>query len=325
MNLESALPHLPRPILLNLNLTENCQSKCKTCDYWKTKWEDYISSGRAGELLQEGKNLGIQYVRFAGGEPLLRRDFFDILARLRNQDYKKVTLATNGLLLSKYHKQINSSVITNVTVSLDGVGEVNDEIRGVKGHYDRVIKTLSYLKKKIKIVSTFTNKLIPNLEQIIAFCQENNYDYDINLPDTSMYFVSSKEVRKEIESLWPTKPEVYKGLEILKNKGILPNLFFSNASKFLNEHQFIFNHCILGFFEINIDSRGDVRTGCNVYEPVGNILDTSLEHIVNSNEYIKDARKMFNLECPLCTCGFRISALYNQPWFGINYIRKRLK
>ena len=78
---EKLLPTRIRPLSAHLKLTENCQAKCISCDYWKTRWNDAIDTQRAVDLLNEIGELGIGAVRFTGGEPLLRKDFFEILAK----------------------------------------------------------------------------------------------------------------------------------------------------------------------------------------------------------------------------------------------------
>jgi len=319
-NLPSILPNKIRPSFLDLNLTENCQSKCVTCDYWKTKWEDRITTNRAVELLQEAKALGIQNLRFTGGEPLLRKDLFEILGSLQKGDFKRIILATNGLLIPKYHHDINNSVITDVTVSLDGVGANYDEIRGVKGGYNKITKALPLLKKQIRIMSTFTNRLVGDLEEIIALCEKNSYVYGVNIPDTALYFFDSPKVKQQVASLAPSDDDIEKGMAILREKGIMQDYLISNARKFMRERKFEFNHCILGYIETIIDSKGDVRSGCNVFKPVGNILDQPLGEVLKHRDYLDSVGKMFNLDCGLCSCGFGTSAMYSKPWYIANFL-----
>src|SRR3954452_23835246 len=75
------LPPQIRPLSAHVKLTENCQAKCISCDYWKTRWQDVISTDRAIELLNEIDAAGIASLRLTGGEPLLRKDLFEILSR----------------------------------------------------------------------------------------------------------------------------------------------------------------------------------------------------------------------------------------------------
>ena len=66
------LPSRVRPLAAHVKLTENCQAKCISCDYWQTRWQDGIDTNRAVDLLNEIGAAGIRSLRFTGGEPLLQ-------------------------------------------------------------------------------------------------------------------------------------------------------------------------------------------------------------------------------------------------------------
>ena len=79
----SFLPKEIHPLSLHLKLTENCQARCVSCDYWKTRWKDEITTERAVRLIDEVVDLGIGTLRLTGGEPLIRKDLFEVLERSR--------------------------------------------------------------------------------------------------------------------------------------------------------------------------------------------------------------------------------------------------
>ena len=120
------LPSRIRPLSAHIKLTENCQAKCISCDYWKTRWADVITTERAIELLNEIYDCGIPGLRLTGGEPLLRKDLFEILDKANASRFKRIILQTNGLALKKLHREVNASAITDVAVSIDGLKESND-------------------------------------------------------------------------------------------------------------------------------------------------------------------------------------------------------
>src|SRR5215467_13207647 len=103
---EKLLPSKIRPLSAHIKLTENCQAKCISCDYWQSRWQDGISTQRAVELLGEIGEAGIRNLRFTGGEPLLRKDFFDIFRQADTSLFKRIVLQTNGLLIKKLHREI---------------------------------------------------------------------------------------------------------------------------------------------------------------------------------------------------------------------------
>lgn len=320
------LPKEVQLMLVNLFLTENCNSRCLTCDFWRSKHNDRIGTKRAVDLLQELISLGVRNIRLAGGEPLLRPDLFDILNTAKIGDFHKVVLATNGLLLDRYSEEINDSIITNITVSLDGIGDNNDVVRGIKGYYDTVMNGLNkIINKKVKIISTITNILANDIEDLILFCRGKNYEYGVNLPDNQMPYFSSREVADAIRLLWPSIEDIYKIIGALYKYNIAsPAILDSYKSYLLNNCRIDIKHCMLGYFMVNILSNGDVETGCSYVKPIGNILSNSLNDIITKRDFMGYVKKMFDIDCKKCSCGMEISLAYHTPIRNIPYIIKRL-
>ena len=84
-------------------LTNNCNSKCTTCDYWKNhdtadfKTEDIL------DIIKHLSEYGLDTVIFSGGEPLLDKNIFNTCKEIRKSFPSiKLRLLTNGLLLDKY-------------------------------------------------------------------------------------------------------------------------------------------------------------------------------------------------------------------------------
>ncbi len=319
------LPGRISPLLANIKLTENCNAKCITCDYWKSDWNNGITTERAISLLGELHELDIRNVRFTGGEPLLRRDFRQILESCQPSWFDKVVLATNGLLIEKQLDWINDSIITHVTVSVDGFEGVNDVIRGVPGYFKKAVSGLSKVSKRKKIVTTLTKKVIPELAALIDFCRDHGFDFDFNLLEHELYFFSSERAGSEIKDLMPSDEEMEQAFEILEAKGIATPLVIKNARSYYASRDFKFRHCVLGFVEVHIDSSGGVRTGCNVFDPVNNINTRPLAEILGLPEYRADVLKMFDFTCPKCSCGYGMSVAVNHPVSSIGYALKRLR
>jgi len=72
--------------------------------------------------------VGITYVKFTGGEPLLREDIIDIISDIRSLGtIKDLQLVTNGILLAGFAHQLKNTGLTSITVSIDTVNEANYE------------------------------------------------------------------------------------------------------------------------------------------------------------------------------------------------------
>jgi len=110
-------------------VTDRCNSKCVTCDYWKYGQTNFPVE-RAQRLAPELKNLGVQVVLLSGGEPLLHPRWAEVATPWRAADLR-LWLLTSGLSLHKHAPQV-SELCERVTVSLDGATpETYHAIRGV--------------------------------------------------------------------------------------------------------------------------------------------------------------------------------------------------
>jgi MoaA/NifB/PqqE/SkfB family radical SAM enzyme len=102
---------------VTLYLTERCNSRCVTCDYWRHGRDD-MDLAAVERLLPSLAQLQTQMVLLSGGEPLLNPEWAAI-ARLLRKNGLKVWLLTSGLALAK-HAQRAVELFDAITVSLDG-------------------------------------------------------------------------------------------------------------------------------------------------------------------------------------------------------------
>lgn len=122
-------PALTRLPLATLYLTERCNSRCVSCDYWRHGRRD-IAFDTVHGLLPGLAELGTHTVLVSGGEPLLHPQWAAIAGLLRGQGLK-LWLLTAGLALAKHAAQV-AALFEQVTVSLDGATpESYARIRGL--------------------------------------------------------------------------------------------------------------------------------------------------------------------------------------------------
>src|SRR5579863_2867287 len=128
------LPHRRLPVV-TLYVTDRCNSRCITCDYWRHGGID-LSPAAVDELLPELKELGTQLVVLSGGEPLLNPEWAKIAERLKSAGLE-IWLLTSGLALAK-HARRAAEIFAAITVSLDGTDrETYAAIRGLDA-FDKV-------------------------------------------------------------------------------------------------------------------------------------------------------------------------------------------
>jgi molybdenum cofactor biosynthesis protein A len=107
---------------LRISITDSCNFRCTYCkpETYNSFFSQHklMTAEEIGSIAAEFVRLGIKKIRLTGGEPLLRKDFNDIVNRLSKMDVT-LLLTTNGVLVNKHIDAIASSGIATVNVSLD--------------------------------------------------------------------------------------------------------------------------------------------------------------------------------------------------------------
>ena len=121
---------LGRPLRsLRISVTDRCNMRCAYC-MPRSRFGPGHRFLDAGERLDAGEiqrlarlflEIGVDALRITGGEPLLRRDIVDIVARLAALPVRDLALTTNGALLRRHARALAGAGLHRVTVSLDSL------------------------------------------------------------------------------------------------------------------------------------------------------------------------------------------------------------
>ena len=126
-NLErQRVTHLP---VLVIHAHSSCNCRCIMCDIWNTKESHALRLSDLQPHLESIGRLGVRWVVFSGGEPLLNPELPSLCSILKRENIR-LTLLTTGLLLGKFASQVADS-FDDVIVSLDGPESIHDAIRRV--------------------------------------------------------------------------------------------------------------------------------------------------------------------------------------------------
>ena len=141
------------------NVTRRCNLKCMHC-YAHASGEaakDELSTEEGKVLLDDLAQFGCPVVLFSGGEPLVRQDLLG-LADYAVKSGMRAVISTNGTLITRSVAQALKDVgLSYVGISLDGMREVNDRFRGVKGSFDRAMAGIEHCQQAgIKVGLRFT-------------------------------------------------------------------------------------------------------------------------------------------------------------------------
>jgi radical SAM protein with 4Fe4S-binding SPASM domain len=138
-----------RPIVV-YNCLRKCNLRCVHCYAHATSGEapDIMSTEEALNMIESSAEFGCPVMLFSGGEPLLRKDLFQLMERASNLDMR-TTLSTNGILITReVAAQLKSFKMGYVGVSLDGMKETHDNFRRSKGSFEKALRGIENCKQE---------------------------------------------------------------------------------------------------------------------------------------------------------------------------------
>ena len=176
------------PLYLICYVTTRCNLKCQHCFYWES-----LNTGKYELTLDEHQKISesmgkLAFLSLTGGEPFLRNELPQIAELYcKNTGVRKIAIPTNGSFTNKiiegtkYILDHCPNASLDINISLDGIGEDHDQIRGMKGSFDRAIKTYeglkelkkTYNKLGISVITTFTAQNQYKIMQIYEWIRDN--------------------------------------------------------------------------------------------------------------------------------------------------------
>ena len=147
-----------RPVVV-WNVTRRCNLKCVHC-YAHAEdrmFADELTTEQGRDLIDDLALFGVPVVLFSGGEPLVRKDLPE-LADYAVQKGMRAVISTNGTLISaQTAKTLKDIGLSYVGISLDGMEEINDKFRGIRGAFRSALKGIENCQQAgIKVGLRFT-------------------------------------------------------------------------------------------------------------------------------------------------------------------------
>jgi len=120
---------------IRISVTQRCNLNCFYChrEGEDPSGREEMTPEEIQKIVAIAASLGLREVKLTGGEPLLRKDILDIVARIHDTPgIKEVSMTTNGILLSGYAYRLKKAGLARVNVSLDTLtAEKYEQITGV--------------------------------------------------------------------------------------------------------------------------------------------------------------------------------------------------
>lgn len=299
---------LPKKIIIEATL--RCNLTCQFCYRDLTKYQELTFE----DIQKIVNNLGpsIKSVGLVGGEVFLRKDIFDILDLLSERGYS-IGILTNATLFNE--KMVDKLVKynnVNVGISIDGLESTHDSMRGPKT-FQKTLRTIKAIKKRIPIgvttvitkgnineITTLFKQIAPHIDYYSVQFEMFNNKREI---EGSARFLG---VQKQKITTWITEKSNYsyskeKASKVIKELRKLAKTYKIQfvtepiiAEPYLDDFfdgQMLKNQPFCShIFTARSDSRGNFVFCHLIKEEYGNLIETPLPILWNS-EPVKEARK----------------------------------
>ena len=317
-----------KPVSFSFNNTERCQSRCITCNGWKTPAEyaekEMTTAEWKAVLLNMHRWLGNYQFIISGGEPFIREDIFEI-ANYASALGDTVNVITNGLAIPNLIDELLNSSFTNIIFSLNAVKNpaIHNESRGREDAFKKTMDSIQNLNyrnrhdenhkwKNIFISTVVMPSNLSEIKPIAEFCQTEGIQVSYQLMDNGDAFYTSNNYENQIygtdirnnalsaiEEMIEMKKQGYpiaNGYEQLKAFKLL----ISNPEEIKNIE------CMVGENNFAIDPYGNCRI-CFCMEPIGNLKESLPQELWYSDkaEEIRQKIKNCTKNCRLLNCNFK--------------------
>ncbi len=165
--------HKNQPRLVAWEVTRKCNLNCIHCRAGSEQgpYPGELDRVKCLEILDQISHVGKPIVILTGGEPLLRKDIFD-LAEYGTSLGLRMVMATNGTLLTPdIIKKLKGSGIQRISISIDGADEHrHDDFRNVQGAFARSMDGIRLLKAadiEFQINTTVTRHNVNDIKDIL--------------------------------------------------------------------------------------------------------------------------------------------------------------
>ena len=169
-----------RPVVI-WNLTRRCNLRCKHCYTVSAdmNFPGELTTAEAMGVIDDLAGFDIPALILSGGEPLSRRDVFEI-ARAARGAARYLALSTNGTgLVGETADRVAEIGFDYVGISIDGIGATNDRFRGRIGAYEQALAGVRACKArgiKVGLRFTITEDNAAELPDLLALCDAEGID-----------------------------------------------------------------------------------------------------------------------------------------------------
>jgi polysaccharide pyruvyl transferase WcaK-like protein/sulfatase maturation enzyme AslB (radical SAM superfamily) len=305
-----------KPYFLNYPTATLCNHKCVMCNIHEIKKKDEVAVDDLEHILSDPLFTNIESIGLSGGEPFMKKDLVEVISVLvrKLKSLRHFSINSNGQLPNRIKSWLpliqelclEHNVEFNVVLSMDGVGEVHNEVRGRPNAWDQIEKSFEFVRENEmtpSILMTIHKRNYQDVFNVFAYSLHNGIVPYFGIAtvierlgneDIHDQFAISKQDRYYI---W----EFYQNLSKDKRFGVNKRIWYDMLS-----YQLLYSlkrkaSCVAMNKGVYLSDGGKVSY-CGVYDkelqPNGN--DVLLDRFMDKANDLEIRQKMKEKHCDTC-------------------------
>jgi MoaA/NifB/PqqE/SkfB family radical SAM enzyme len=275
------------PIDAVIAVTYRCDSRCNMCNIWQLPPGDELSAAEYRALPRTLRDINI-----TGGEPFLRDDLVELVRIIDERcGHPRIVISTNGFerrrIMHAAAGLMKIGANVGIAVSLDGIGEKHDEIRGTPGGFDKVVETLTQLRtigyRNVRVAFTAQRDNVKHLGAVYDLSRQFRYQFTTSVAQNSEFYFSTggNLTVDPLDLASELRYVMRKELLSLSPKRWLRAYFYAGVLRYNATKERILA-CRAGSDSFFMDPAGFVYPCLTLNRPMGSVRESPFEEIWKS-------------------------------------------
>jgi MoaA/NifB/PqqE/SkfB family radical SAM enzyme len=321
-----------RPTVLIYNCTWVCDAKCEMCNNWKHgDRKSDMTLAQLEPAMQHPFWGAVENLNISGGEPTTRNDLPEMVEMFQRHlpRMRKIGINTTGLtphraipMLTRIVKVCAAhDLLVSIRVSLDGIGDIHDQVRHVKRGFDKACETITamqalsdeYSNFQFGIAATIFATNIDDAQNILAWARTKRLDVVFNMLRFTDAMLNNKELEEKIGFQQREEDFMRKFfLDRVQEESVLSGqafLYLHYADMIANGYKRTMP-CPFQTQGLLLNPYGDLHY-CENSNAIGNVLTTPAEELYFKAENLAHREHVKDTICPTCLspCQVNVGAM----------------
>ena len=321
-----------RPTVLIYNCTWVCDARCEMCNNWKHgDRKSDMTLAQLEPAMAHPFWSAIENLNISGGEPTTRNDLPEMVEMFHRHlpRMRKIGINTTGLTPHRAIPMLTRIVeftaardlLLSVRVSLDGIGDIHNQVRQVKQGFDKACQTIEAMQAlsqkfpnfQFGIAATIFGENLEDAQNILAWARAKKLDIVFNMLRFTDAMLNNRDLQEKI-GFHAREEEFMRNffLDRVQEESVLSGqafLYLHYADMIANGYKRTMP-CPFRSQGLLLNPYGDLYY-CENSQAIGNVLTTPAEELYFKAENLAHREHVKNTVCPTCLspCQVNVGAM----------------